>query len=304
MFKRSRLIGGLGAAAAAAVLGSAMPAMSGPAHALPVLCAVPFGTDPAPDPVRITLPNHDFGSGGLDGNEPAGCGRLTWDLANDTITPHLEGTLYAKNAIGTRVRMVLEYRDVDGTLLETQRGAAKLVQSNDVAEFPINLGAYSDPLIYRVDVELQQRINGTWDTQGTEREHVGSAAKAPDSVKITAVGQDFGDGALTNGQPTDAGTVTWDLANDTITPQLDGTLYLKNAQGTKARMRMRHYDVHGDLLRSAAGGTKEALTNGLETFPISLANYSDPEIHRVEVSLEVKVGPNWNLVGSPVTVTI
>jgi hypothetical protein len=303
MYKRKRFIGALGAVAAVAVLASAVSAASGSAEAATVACPASI-VGPPKDAVRITLVNYDFGDGELVDNEPEGCGTLTWNLDDDTITPELDGTMFAKNAIGTRVRMRLRHRDVDGTLLATSTGASKLVETNDVEEFPIDLGNYSDPLIYRVDVELQQRINGVWETKGTEREYLGSASKAPDAVRSLAVGQDFGDGPFSSGAPADSGTLTWDLANDTRTPHLEGTLYVQNAAGTKVRMRMRHYDIHGDLLISASGGTKEASTNALTTFPIDLANYSNPEIYKVEVAMTVKVGQNWTVVGTPVTVTI
>jgi hypothetical protein len=308
MRKRSTLLGALAAVASTATLATAAaPVTSSPAHAAtPVLCPVIVG-NPSNDPVRIVLPaNFDFGSaGGLDSNnEPAGCGTLTWDLANGTITPRLSGSLYAKNAIGTQVRMRMRHRDVDGTLLATTTGTTKLVQTNDETEFPINLGAYNNPLIYQVDVELQQLINGAWTTQGTESEFIGTSNKAADAVRSLAVGTDFGSGLFTNGAPAGSGTLTWDLANNTITPRLTGNLYMINAAGTQARMRLSHYDVHGNLLRRVAGSTKEPSTNALNTYPINLAGYSNPEIYRVEVAMTVNVGGTWTVVGTPVTVYI
>jgi hypothetical protein len=307
MHKRSTFLGALAAVASTAALATATPLTSSPVHAaLPVLCPV-IGANPSNDPVRIVLPaNYDFGSpGGLtSSNEPAGCGLLTWDLANDTITPRLTGSLYAKNAIGTRVRMRLRHRDVDGTLLATTTGGTKVVQTDDETEFPINLGAYNSPLIYQVDVELQQKINGAWTTQGSESEFIGSSNKAADAVRSLATGEDFGTGVFANGEPPGSGTLTWDLANSTITPRLTGNLYMINAAGTKARMRLSHFDVHGNLLRKVAGSTHEPSSNALNTFPINLAGYDNPEIYRVEVAMTVNVAGTWTEVGTPVTVFI
>ena len=308
MRKRSTFLGAVAAVASTAVLATAAaPAASSSAHAaIPVLCPVIVG-NPSNDPVRIVLSaNYDFGSaGGLDSNfEPAGCGTLTWDLANGTITPRLTGSLYAKNAIGTNIRMSLKHRDVDGTLLWTTNSPPELVGTNDVTEFPINLAAYNNPLIYQVDVELQQLVNNVWEAQGTESEFIGSSTKAPDAARSLGTGQDFGAGAFTNGAPAGSGTLTWDLANNTITPRLTGNLYMVNSKGTKARMRLSHYDVHGNLLRRWAGGESEPNTNALRTYPINLAGYSNPEIYRVEVAMQVLVGTTWTVVGTPVTVYI
>ena len=272
MFKTFTLIGA--AVASVAVLGAALPASAAPPAPaqIPVLCPVLGTPPPVDDNVRIVLPqNFDFGDGELNSSsEPSGCGTLTWDLANGTITPRLEGTLFAKNAIGTEVRMRLRYRDVDGTLLETQPGGTKEVTSNDVTEFTIDLGDYSDPLIYRVDVELQQKLGGVWQTLGTEREYIGSQSKSPDNVLNTAVGQDFGTGPFSGGQPSAPGTLTWDLANDTITPRLAGDLIMVNSQGTRARMRITSYDVHGNELSRFASGTKEPSSNAVARFPINV----------------------------------
>jgi hypothetical protein len=308
MRKRSTFLGALAAVASTAALATAAaPVTSSPAHAaIPVLCPVLGGT-PTNDPVRIVLgANYDFGSaGGLDSNnEPAGCGLLTWDLANGTITPRLTGALYAKNAIGTTIRMSLKHRDVDGTLLHTTNQTPKLVETNDETEFPVNLGAYDNPLIYQVDVELQQLVGGVWSTQGTESEFIGSSTKAADAVRTLGTGQDFGTGLFSNGAPAGSGTLTWDLANDTITPRLTGNLYMINSKGTQARVRLSHYDVHGNLLRKMASATHEPLNNALNTYPVNLAGYSNPEIYRVVAQITVNVGGTWTAVGTPVTVYI
>jgi hypothetical protein len=308
MRKRSTFLGAVAAVASTAVLATAAaPAAASSAHAaIPVLCPVIVGT-PSNDPVRIVLSaNYDFGSaGGLNSNlEPAGCGTLTWDLANGMITPRLTGSLYAKNAIGTRVRMRLRHRDVDGTLLATTTGPQKVVDSDAEMEFPISLGAYSNPLIYQVDVELQQKINGLWETQGTESEFIGSPNKGADAVRALSTGRDFGSGVFTNGAPAGSGTLTWDLANNTITPRLTGTLYLINSSGTQVRMRMSHYDVHGNLLKKMASATQEPGDNLLNTYPVNLAGYSSPEVYRVVAEITVNVGGTWTAVGTPVTVYI
>jgi hypothetical protein len=273
-----------------------------------VLCPNPvLPANPSNDPVRIVLgANFDFGSaGGLDSNnEPAGCGLLTWDLANGTITPRLTGSLYARNAIGTTIRMSLKHRDVDGTLLHTTNQPEKLVETDDETEFSVNLGGYDDPDIYQVDVELQQKVNGVWETEGTESEYIGSSTKAADAVRLLDTGRDFGSGNFTNGAPAGSGTLTWDLANNTITPRLTGDLYMINAKGTQARVRLSHYDVHGNLLRKMASATKEPLNNALNTYPVTVAGYSNPEIYRVVAQMQVKVGNTWTVVGTPVTVYI
>ena len=301
---RTRLAG---AVVALGVLGTLATVTSGPAEAaIPVLCPILNNVHPAPDPMRITLVNYDFGAGEHVDGEPDSCGTLTWDLTGGTITPRLTGNLYARNAVGTEVRMRLRHRDVDGTLLASSNGAPKQVLSNDVEDntFAINLGAYSNPAIYQVDVELQQKVAGLWETKGTDTAYIGSAAKADDLVRILATGQDFGDGPFVNGEPDGSGTLTWDLANDTIEPRLRGTLYMTNAAGTRAQMRMTFFDVHGNELGSTTGGLSEPTLNGTRTFAVDFANFPNLYIYSAVVTLEVDVFGTWTPQGNAVTVSI
>jgi hypothetical protein len=192
MFKKSSILGALGTLAALAVLGSTVPVAVSPAHASTV-CATFLPSNPPPDAVRINRVNFDFGGdAGLDENNDAeNCGTLTWDLANGTIKPRLTGTLYAKNSIGTTVRMSLRHRDVDGTLLHTTNNQPQEVFTDGLEEFPINLFGYSSPLIYRVDVELQQETSAdVWEVKGSQTVYIGSSTKSPDSVRLLGVGEE------------------------------------------------------------------------------------------------------------------
>ena len=290
-----------------AVLGTVGPASASSVQIPIVLsCPIPINVHPTPDNVKIELVNYDFGSGEHVSGEPEGCGTLTWDLTGGTITPRLTGNLYAKNAIGTEVRMRLRHRDVHGTLLGTTFGATKQVTSNDVEEntFPINLGNYSNPAIYQVDVELQERIGGSWTTMGSETEHIGSADKGDDAVRILDTGLDFGTGVFVGGEPAGSGTLEWDLAGATIEPWLSGTLYMTNAAGTRAQMRMTYFDVHGNRLGSTTGGINEPTLNGTRTFAVDFGNFPNPYVYSVEVTLEVDVFGTWTGVGYPVTMSI
>jgi hypothetical protein len=307
MFKKSPILGALGTIAALAVLGSTVPVGTTPAHAS-TPCAVFLPSDPPPDAVRINRVNFDFGgNAGLDENNDAeNCGTLTWDLANGTIKPRLTGTLYAKNSIGTTVRMSLRHRDVDGTPLGRTNTQPKEVLSDDVEEFPINLSGFNSPLIYQVDVELQQETSpDVWEVQGSQTVYIGSSTKAPESVRLLGAGEDFGGGNFTSGAPAGSGTLTWDLASNTIRPRLTGNLYVQNGLGSDFRMRMRHYDVHGNHLGGSVSGRKEPTSNTVQTFSINMSAFSNPEIYRTEVSIEVDVFGTWTPTDAqPLTFTI
>ena len=67
-------------------------------------------------------------------------------------------------------------------------------------------------------------------------------------------------------------------------------------------MRMRNYDVHGNLLGGRVG--KRPNANIVQDLPINMAGFSNPEIYRVEVAMQVLVGTTWTVVGTPVTVYI
>ena len=254
----------------------------------------------AATPVRLTGQSVDFGDGDFMNNQPVGFGYLSWDLGGGTITPHLTGKLYLKNAMGVTARMQLRYFDVHGNVLSTQVGGSVTANDNDLHSWTVDLDPYSNPRIYRVDVSTTvEGQPGSWLTVSIQHCYLSSTTQPADGVRLTGVGVDFGDLEFVNNAPVGFGLLSWDLGNDTITPHLTGKLYLKNSMGVTARMQMRYFDVHGNILSTRAGGSVTANNNKLRKWTVDLAPYSNPLIYRVDVSTTVEGEPGqWFTVAS------
>jgi hypothetical protein len=195
--------------------------------------------------------------------------------------------------------------DIHGVLLSTLPGALKLGTTNDVQTFPIHINGYSSPLVYRADVSTQVLAGGVWTNVATQSAYLSSSNQSPDSVTIPEIGVDLGGpGGLVNGAPVAPATLTWDLGGNTTTARFAGNLYMLNSLGLKAHVRVKSLDVHGAVLSNIAGLTKEALSNNLQNFPISIASGANPLIYEVQVSIEVLVGATWTPVGTMVTAYI
>jgi hypothetical protein len=318
MRTHTRLVGVLGIA----VLSAAIPAMAPLAEAsnptIPIQATCLPALDTWVEPVLLTGRDYDFGEGLLEGGEPTRCGALDWGLtgentatpADDNIAPRLSGRIFAKNAPHTIVRMKMVYRDVHGDVLETVRGLRKEVGGADEVSFAIDeLGDYSSPSIYSIDIELQQLINAErpdeyWDTKRSTSVHLGSPSKAPDDVRLTARGQDFGGPPFTGGQPTGSGTLRWDRSSGTLDPHLTGDLFLDNSPGTPTRVRMTFYTVHGYQLGSITTPTEEVGNSDLWTLPVDLSANESDYIYAVDVSLEIGRGIDTDTVAGPVRHTI
>lgn len=79
-------------------------------------------------------------------------------------------------------------------------------------------------------------------------------------VRLTGRDVDFGDGDMFNDEPIGFGLLTWETTNGSIKPRLKGKLYLKSAMGVTARMQMRYFDVHGNVLTTQVGAASRRRT--------------------------------------------
>ena len=112
-----------------------------------------------------------------------------------------------------------------------------------------------------------------------------------DRPKITLQQVDFGLAWNGLGAPLNGGHLNWDVAGGLTTPQLDGNLYINNAAGTCARMRLVSYDVNHVLINSRNGGTVCAPDGALHTYAVNFSAVGNANTTHAHVILQV-LNPN------------
>lgn len=137
---------------------------------------------------------------------------------------------------------------------------------------------------------------------------IASVAAAPasaytiDRPKITDSGIDFGTNWDTFGAPLNGGYLYWNVnAAGVVTPHLTGNLYLKNSNGTCARMQIDYYDVAHNLITTKTGGRVCATSNALHTWSVNLQPFGANNVHHVHVSTTTETTPGvFQIVGTAV----
>jgi len=120
-----------------------------------------------------------------------------------------------------------------------------------------------------------------------------------DRPKLTGTGYDFGNGTLAAGSPTKGGRVEFDLRNGRIRPRLTGTLHIKDADGTCARIKMRYRDKgNATLTDPVHSPTKCVDDDRHHEYSVDLHSFADDEIDNVKVTLQKKTASGWSTVES------
>lgn len=128
-----------------------------------------------------------------------------------------------------------------------------------------------------------------------------ASAWSQDRPKITDAGIDFGTNWDTFGAPLNGGYLDWNTSGGVVTPHLTGNLYLKNSNGTCARMRMEYFDASHLLIATRNGGTVCATSNALHTWSVNLQPFGASNVFHVHVSTTVETTPgNFVAVGTAV----
>lgn len=100
-----------------------------------------------------------------------------------------------------------------------------------------------------------------------------------DSVKITEQEVDFGRNWIA-GAPVSSGSVSWTVGGGNVTARLfNGNLYINNASGTCARMRLEGYDANHHLVASRNGVTKCASNGSLHSWSVDLSITHPDALH-------------------------
>ena len=107
-----------------------------------------------------------------------------------------------------------------------------------------------------------------------------------DPVQLLSNKFDFGDNTFVAGAPTGSGNLAWDYSGGLVSPQLTGTLHLRNAAGLCGRMRVEQYDRAGVLLNTTLGGAVCAANNAHQAFAVNLNPVGNALTDSVLVSIE------------------
>ena len=118
-----------------------------------------------------------------------------------------------------------------------------------------------------------------------------------DPIRITAQELDFGADPWTLGSP-NQGVLVWDVAGGNTTPILRGKIYINNAAGTCARMRVESYDINHVFINARDGGTVCAPDGALHRWSVNLAPAGHPDTTHAHVMLQVQTGATWSNVGT------
>ena len=107
-----------------------------------------------------------------------------------------------------------------------------------------------------------------------------------DPVQLLSNKFDFGDNTFVAGAPLGSGNVAWDYTGGIVSPQLTGTLHLRNAAGLCARMRVEQFSRAGAPLFTTVGGTVCAANNAHQAFAVNLNPPGNALTDNVLVSIE------------------
>src|SRR5262245_38592262 len=109
-----------------------------------------------------------------------------------------------------------------------------------------------------------------------------------DTVTISGGKIDFGAGKLTNGEPSEKGSLKWDVTGGVVTPEFSGKLFISD-QGFCGRMRFDFYDDNGVFLTTQYGGEVcQAKANNLAA-TVDFDSYSSPDVAQVDISTELRL---------------
>ncbi|MGI5182719.1 hypothetical protein ACQEVZ_41335 [Dactylosporangium sp. CA-152071] len=109
-----------------------------------------------------------------------------------------------------------------------------------------------------------------------------------DPIKITEQELDFGADPWMIGAPLNRAVLGWDNTNGLRSAILSGTLYINNASGTCARMRLESYDANHNLVNSRNDGTFCAPNGALHSRIVYFAAPASASITHAHAVLQVQ----------------
>ena len=152
---------------------------------------------PPPTASTIDATGWDFGGSGFDASlptdgEPTNDGAVQWLIADGVPAPHLTGYLHANKAKNTCAHLEIEYRNSAGSVIKTVKGGEVCATSPKHTKWSVDLGAYSDPAIAKVTVQLYIN-NAATGGDAFSGERTSFLGGYLDPAQVLGAGWDFGD---------------------------------------------------------------------------------------------------------------
>jgi hypothetical protein len=187
---------------------------------------------------------------------------VLWDETGEGVQPHFSGKLHLDGVSGqcARVRMIsyeLDGGEIGDRLFAPSDDEESFCASDD-GHFAREVSLVGPDDVHEVKLTLQTWINdpegGHWSNLVSQTVEYGPQLPASD-VLIEAGRFDLGAGTLVNGVPSEAAELTWDVSTGwIIDPELNATLFVRNARNQELRVVFTCYDAAGDALPGETDG--------------------------------------------------
>jgi hypothetical protein len=259
--------------------------------------------------VKINGGVADFGSGTHSLGSPSGNGSVTFDYTsvNGQIvaTARVTGTLYWDALASGCARLIIEFRDLNSNVLNTQRVNTQCpapgFNANSAAnQAPVD-NNFANSNLHSVRLRTADVTTGAENiTCGATCPTVNAPRTRNFSVLINNGESDFGGGSgHSGGAPTTAGTVSLTRTNGTMDASVIGTLFWDSlnpfASGT-ARLRIDFQNIGGTTLSSPPpfdlNGSGCCATSANNQLPISSPPFTSGSLWRVRLRVGQVVGGN------------
>jgi hypothetical protein len=267
-------------------------------------------------PVRINGGVADFGSGNHSFGSPGGNGAVMFDYTsvNGQIvaTARVTGTLYWDALASGCARLLIDFRDLNGNVLNTQivntQCPAPGFNANSAAnQAPVD-NSFASSNLHSVLLRTADVTAGTVNitcTTTTTCPPVNAPRTRNFSVLINNGESDFGGGTgHSGGAPTAAGTVSLTRTNGTMSGNVTGTLFwdtLNIFQSGVARLRVDFQTIGGANLSSPPpfdlNGSGCCATDAKNQLAVGTAPFSSGSLWRIRLRVgQVVGGSNVNVV--------
>lgn len=250
----------------------------------------------------------DFGTGTHSLGSPSRSGTVAFDYTDVNgvlvASARIQGTVYWDALASGCGRIFIEYRNLSGTVIATDRASTSCPSPG----FNANSSANQDPVdedfasssLHSVKIYTQKLVGSTFQTVGTPR--IVTAPRTRNfTVKVNNNESDFGGGtAHLAGTPVGSGTVSFTRTNGSMTARMIGTLFwdsLNPFQDGTARVRAEFQNSSGSNLFPEQDfdldGTGCCATDSFNQLPVATSAVSSGSLWKVRVRVGQVTGGSF-----------
>jgi len=259
--------------------------------------------------VKINGGEVDFGTGIHSLGSPSGNGTVVFDYSDVggalVASARIQGTVYWDALASGCGRILIEYKNLSGTVIATDRAGTRCsspgFNANSLAnQNPVDENFASSSL-HSVKIYTQKLVGSTYETVGTPVT-VNAPRTRNFTVKINNNEYDFGGGtAHSLGSPTNSGTVSFTRTNGSMSARLIGTLFwdsLNPFQNGTARVRAEFQNSSGSNLFPEQDfdldGTGCCATDAFNQLPVASSAVASGSLFKVRVRVGKVLGASFS----------